>query len=169
MTTIESSELCKVTKSHGSGSANTRNMNDSSKRFKIPFKKLRFSLRTLGVATAIVAIACYWLVLPTINAQRFVRDVKCENYERADTYFRNLDDRFLLAWNEKYWRLYARASLEPWSFAELLRGRRLVRMHLTFGDATLRSREWLIAATRIGLLQPQLTMLSHGGGGGMAI
>lgn len=132
--------------------------------------RLRFSLRTLLLATTIVAAACYELVLPTINAQRFVRAVAAENYELADAYFHDPDDKFLFDWNEKHWRFKALAELEPWSFSEFVRGRRLVRLRGIYADAgPMRSREWIIPVTRSGLLQPRPNLPSRGVGGGGGI
>ena len=132
--------------------------------------RLKFSLRTLFLTTAIVAVACYWLILATINAQRFVGAVASENYELADTCFREPDDRFLFDWNEKRWRFKAEAWLEPWSFREFMRGERLVRLQVIYGDAgPLRRREWAVTATRAGFPRPKPVMLSRGFGGGGGI
>ena len=117
--------------------------------------RLRFSLRTLFLTTTIVAAACYWLILPTINAQGFVGAVASKNYELADTYFRDPDDRFLFDWNEKRWRFMAHAGVEAWSFGELMRGERRVRLRVMFGDAgPMRTGNWTVIATRGGLLSP---------------
>jgi hypothetical protein len=129
----------------------------------------RFSLRILFLATALVAAGCYWLILPTINAQGFVRAVARRDYARADDCFRDRQHQFLFNWNDKHWHFKASAGLEPWSFREFMRGERLVRLRVTSGDATVRTSEWIVAATRSGLLEPQPTWPSGGVGGGGSI
>jgi hypothetical protein len=120
----------------------------------------------LFIGTAIVAAACYWLILPSIKAQRFVRAVSSGNYQRADAYFNNQEDQFLFGWNDKHWHFHADAELEPWSFSQFLRGERLVRLRVRAGDATVRTREWILAATRGGLLEPEPTWPRGGVGVG---
>jgi hypothetical protein len=132
---------------------------------------LRFSLRTVFVLVTIVAGASYWFMLPTIYARGFVNAVAAADYERADEYFRNPDDRLLCEQNGKYWRFIARAKLESSSFGALLRGRRRVTLTVMFHDAgPLRTQEWTVSVTRAGLLTPQPVLRRSGGfgGGGLA-
>jgi hypothetical protein len=128
-------------------------------------------LRTLLTLTAILADGCYWLILPTIHAERFVRAVSAADYERADDCFRDPNDRFLLGWNSRHWHFSANAEVEPWSLAQLMRSERLVRLRVTSGDATVRTRDWIIPATRAGALEPQPTFPRSGvsGGGGFDV
>ncbi|MCI0332409.1 MAG: hypothetical protein L0228_04205, partial [Planctomycetes bacterium] len=86
----------------------------------------RFSLRWLFLATALVAVLCYWLVYPTVVANRFVRSVAAKDYALADTCFQNPNDRILFDLNENHWRFKAQAELEPQSFTQLLRGLRII-------------------------------------------
>ena len=118
------------------------------------------------IVTTIVAAGCYWLMLPTVNAQRFVRAVAAAKYASADAYFCNADDQFLSNSNNKRWHFKATAELAPWSLQQLLKGKRLVRIRVTSGDATVRTSEWLVAATRAGLLQPEPTWPRYGSVGG---
>ena len=97
--------------------------------------RLRFSLRTLFVAATVVAVVCYWMIRPTIIAERFVRAVSAKNYERADACFRSVDDRFLLEMNEKHWRFFAQAELQPGSYKEFVRGHRRIELQMSYGDA----------------------------------
>ena len=129
---------------------------------------LRSRTAMLGfvVLIAVLAVGCYSLAFPTIKAQQFSRLVASQNYELADTCFRNPEDGFLDRWNEKHWRFKAEAELATWSFSELLRGVRQVRIRVMFGDAgPLRSREWLVTSTRGGLLPPEPTYLTGVFGG----
>ena len=124
----------------------------------------RFSLRTLFVLTTLFAGMCYLLILPSIHAQQFAHAIATENYELADSSFRDQNDRFLADWNEKHWRFKAKAELGQWSLSEFVRGRRLVRLWVMYGDAgPMRGQEWIVIATRAGLLQPQPTFNSGGG------
>jgi hypothetical protein len=130
--------------------------------------RLRFSLRWLFLATMAVAVACCWLVFPTINAQSFARAVAVRNFERADSYFRYSRDRFLLKLNDKYWRFHAQAELEPLSLSQLLRGQRLLKLYVAFGDAgPMRSQGYAVLVTRAGMLSP--SPMIGGAVGGMGI
>ena len=129
--------------------------------------RLKFSLRALFVATTIVAASCYWLMLPTIKAKRFAHSVATENYQLADAYFRDPDDKFLHDWNEKHWRFKAEVELEKWSFSELIHGERRVRLRVICGDAgPMRGSEWIVEVTRGGVLSPNPTNTTRGIGGG---
>jgi VanZ family protein len=59
-----------------------------------PIHWRRFSLRTIFVVMTFVAVACYWMMLPTINAQRFVHAIQTGNYASADNFLRNTEYRF---------------------------------------------------------------------------
>lgn len=127
----------------------------------------RFSLRVLFLTMTLVAAGCYWLMLPTIAAQRFARAVASENYELADSFFLDPHDQFLHSWNEKHWRFRADAKLEPWSIREFASGRRSVILRVSFGDAgPMRSAAWIVIATQTGLQKPEPTWSGGGMGGG---
>jgi hypothetical protein len=132
--------------------------------------RFRFSLRWLLLATAIVAACCYWLVLPTIIAKRFVRAVASANYVRADACFADPNSRFLSKLNDKHWRFLARAELKSWSLTGSRLGNRLIQLGVSYGDAgPIRSFSFDVIVTRAGLLTPVPTMTSGGFGfGGLA-
>lgn len=95
--------------------------------------RLRFSLRTLLILTAIVAGLCYyWIVMPLATAKRFVDAIGANHYEAADRMFWNDLDRGLAQWNKKYWGMRAGGEVLPWSAAQFLTGRRDLRLHLTY-------------------------------------
>jgi hypothetical protein len=130
--------------------------------------RLRFSLRTLFVATTIAAAGCCEFVLPSVNARRFIEALAAKHYERADAYFRDANDRFLFEFHDKHWRFVARAKLERWSLRQFLRAERLLILSVAYGDAgPMRSRMFVVVVTRSGLLTPQPTFVggSFGGGG----
>jgi hypothetical protein len=118
----------------------------------------RFSLRALFVLTTIVALGCWWLILPSLSAQRFLRAVNSADYQQADAFFQKGDNRFLVKWNDEYWQFTSSAELEPWTFREVLRGQRRVKLHLSYGGPSpLRIRTYRVTATRSGLLEAELS------------
>jgi hypothetical protein len=126
----------------------------------------RFSLRTLFVVTTLFAGLCYLLILPSIHAEQFVRAVTKQNYELADSFFHDQQDRFLSDWNEKHWRFKTGAKLGQWSLGEFVRGERQVRLSVMYGDAgPMRTSEWTVVATRAGLSSLEPAMASSGVGG----
>ncbi len=128
----------------------------------------KFSLRTLFLMTTVVAAGFYWLMLPTITAQRFARAIASENYQLADSYFRDPGDQFLHSWNEKHWRFQASANLDPWSVRGFAIGRRSVTLRVAYGDAgPMRPAAWIVVATQTGLQKPEPTWSGGAGGGGI--
>jgi len=118
----------------------------------------------LLVAIALMAGACYWLILPTIEAERFVRAVDSGDFESADACFHKPLDRFFVSWNEKNWAFKPQAELESWSFAEFVGGRRRVAVRITYGNpGRLHGLEGTITATRSGLKSPDFTEFGFGG------
>jgi hypothetical protein len=108
------------------------------------------------LAVTIIACGCYWLMLPTLNARRFVEAMRAENYRLADGCFRDPNDRFLVDWNERYWRFQVRANLETWSLGEFIRGKRMVRLSIAYGNAgPLRFDVLNVSVTPTGLHSPQ--------------
>ncbi len=93
----------------------------------------RFSLRTLLIATAILAGLCYyWIGMPRATAKRFVDAISAEDFSAADQMFQKADDRGLVASKAKYWGFRADAEILPWGVGQLLSGRRDVRLHTTY-------------------------------------
>ena len=92
----------------------------------------RFSLRTLLALTTLTALLCYWLILPTLKAQKFVAAVTAKDFARADGHLRNSNDAFLVNANEKHWGFVADARLAPWSLAQLLSGRRSISLNTQY-------------------------------------
>jgi hypothetical protein len=126
--------------------------------------RFRFSIRVLFVATAIVAAGCYWLMLPTIVAKRFVRAVESADYAAADNCFRDVTDRIFAAYNQKFWTFQLQAALAPSSAAQIWRGERQITFHLAFGGPMpARVHEGTIVATRLGLKSPEITGGISGG------
>ena len=140
------------------------NASSTSTEPRKPRSRFRFSLRVLLVAIALMAGVCYWLILPTIEAERFVRAVDSGDFESADACFHRPKDRFFVSWNEKNWAFKPEAELESWSFAEFIGGRRRVAIRITYGNpGRIRDLEGTIIATRSGLKSPDFTQFSSGG------
>jgi len=90
----------------------------------MPRFRPRFSLKGLLAATAVVATATYFFMLPTIRAERFVRYVRSGGTEQAEA-TAMLSSGFELKYRSILW-VHTYITLEPLTFSELLRCRRTV-------------------------------------------
>lgn len=119
----------------------------------------RFSLRTLFlITTALAAFCCYWFVLPSFQARRFVSAVRASDFVTADACFRNTDDQMLAKLHKEYWTFKLDAELEPCSFAEFLHGERRINFQLAFaGPRPLIARGGTITSTALGLQSLEVT------------
>lgn len=117
--------------------------------------RLHFSLRTLFLLMTAVAGLCLWFTLPSLIAKRFLAVVANEEYQSADAFFRNADDRFLANWSDKRWAFRSSAQLLPLTFDQFVRRQRAVRIETTFMqfDQSLKC-DVLITATPLGLKNP---------------
>lgn len=95
-------------------------------------KWYRFSLRTVFVVMTIVALLCYWSVLPTINAQKFVQAIKSKEYSAAEGLFVSGSDRFPGKYksNTDY---VAHAHLNAVTWNDILHGRRRISGTIIYG------------------------------------
>jgi hypothetical protein len=138
--------------------------NLSSTEQRRPRSWFRFSLRVLLLVTALLAGICYWLILPTIEAERFVRAVDTGDFKSADACFHRPEDRFFVSWKEKNWAFKPQAELESWSFTEFVEGRRRVAIRITYGNpGQLHGLEGTATATRSGVKSPDFTNIQFGG------
>lgn len=96
-------------------------------------RHFRFSLRTLFVAMAIVAGACYWLMLPTLNAQRFAAAIGARNYREAERLFAPGAETFPGAWKEHEY-FEPKVIVKPWTWRDLLHGERHLTVGIGYGD-----------------------------------
>jgi hypothetical protein len=118
----------------------------------------KFSLRAAFVATAVVALFCYWLMLPTIKAQRFIGAVKSSDFRAADNHLRDPKDRFLDDYSKKYWTFQLQAALAPLSAREFLRGERRITFRLAYGGPRpVIIVEGTLVSTARGLSSPEVT------------
>jgi hypothetical protein len=129
-----------------------------SRKTEWPNMRLRFSLRALFFLTALIAALCFWFVLPTLTARRFLAAVASEDYRSADGFFSNSDDRFLANWADKRWGFRTTGELLPLTFGQLVRRQRTVRVEMKyfqFDENVLCDAR--IAATPLGLKKPELS------------
>jgi hypothetical protein len=123
--------------------------------------RLRFSLRMMFLATTVVAGVCYWLILPSVKAGRFVRAIEAADFEVADRCFCNSDDRFLVAWKNIFWSMKAYAQVEPLSIRQLIRGERHVTVTVDHAGPDGTSTAGIIA-NRTGLEAPNINFTKVG-------
>jgi hypothetical protein len=125
--------------------------------------RLRFSLRTLLIATAILALFLfYWVIRPTQTANQFVRAVNCEDYTTADQLTWHSSDLSFSKWKDERWGFSTKAELAPWSIRQFLRGNRDIELYMTYFqlDETHETRMHL-AATSLGIKQPDTITKKH--------
>jgi hypothetical protein len=119
------------------------------------------------VGTAVVACGCYWLMLPTLNAQRFVAAVAAGDYAAADAFFADPADRFLEQCDTDYTIIAQQPKLEPASWRGVLCGRRQISLRIVYSTPTRTDAHYvLIMATPAGLRPPQRPHWPGGSGGG---
>jgi hypothetical protein len=113
------------------------------------------------LASAVVAGVCYWFILPTVNAGRFVRAVETADFKLADDCFCDAEDRFLVSWKDIFWSMEAGAYLEPLTIRQLLRGERRITVSVdhTSPDGTSTAS---VVANRTGLERPNLNFTKIG-------
>jgi VanZ family protein len=93
----------------------------------------QFSLRTIFVAMTLIAVACYFLVLPTMHAQRFVRAVANKDYAGAEQLFTAGSDTFPGTFKQ-HRILKQHVELAPLTWSDFRRGRRSIGVSIQYGD-----------------------------------
>jgi hypothetical protein len=119
------------------------------------------------VLTTLVAVVCYVLVLPTVNAKRFIRAIDAGDFPAADALFIDPSDAFLADWREESSEFRATAELLPWSIRQIIAAERTVSLNILKMEVNGPSRGRLIRiiAHRTGLGKPPVYGGSFGGGG----
>lgn len=92
--------------------------------------KLRFSIRTLLIVTALAAIAMWWLASPDATSQRFVTAIESGNYDLAGAMFLVDGANDMLTKWKPLNSAYA-LPIAP-KLRDRLRGRRLIRLVVTY-------------------------------------
>lgn len=118
-----------------------------------PRRRFRYSLRTLFGVVAMFAIGSYWLAMPTILAQKFLRAIEEEDYAQAATLFVPRDEqhpyRFPIGIKNDPAGRKPRVTLKPLTFDELTRGIRTIHATVPSGWNSDSLNIW---ATRNGLV-----------------
>ncbi|NND97512.1 MAG: hypothetical protein HKN47_09320 [Pirellulaceae bacterium] len=87
------------------------------------FPKLRFSIRTVLVVTAVAALATFWIVTPTVRARQFAAAIDERDHDRFARQLRldtTEDARAQLS------AITGGCELEPWTWQQLIGGTRYV-------------------------------------------
>ena len=107
-------------------------------------KRIRFSLRALLVAVAFAAVLCWWLMIPTYNAKKYVDAINVGDFEVADQMCSDSESRFPAFFfpNGDYETFHYRATIKPVSWQNIWNGTR---------DITTDFHACSITATRNGI------------------
>ena len=90
----------------------------------------RFSIRSLFILTAVVAVAAWWLASPTAMAQKFAKAVNQERYDQAaDLFVVRGANSMLTEWKPL---VEAHALPTKLTLMDLVRGRRAVHLTVTY-------------------------------------
>jgi VanZ family protein len=93
----------------------------------------RFSLKALFVLTTFAAAVCYWMMLPTINAQRFVRALHEREYGKAEHLFVSWSDKFPGDFKQHdIFEIDPR--IQPLTWSELWQGERRILVTARYGN-----------------------------------
>lgn len=98
-----------------------------------PQHRYRFSLRALFVLMTLVALASYWLVLPTLNAQRFIHSLQHKDYATADRLFFDRSNSFPGSFKE-HSHFETSTNMAPLTWSDILNGKRHINIAIDYGD-----------------------------------
>jgi VanZ family protein len=98
-----------------------------------PRTRRRFSLKTLFLLMTITAAACYWMMLPTMNAQSFMRAIQLHDYATAESLFASEDNAFPGGF-KNYDHFDAHVKLAPLTWGDLWKGERRISVTIDYGD-----------------------------------
>ena len=85
-------------------------------------RKIRFSVRSLVILSALTVLAIWWLATPSANAMRFAQAVNSKRYEIAQSMFAVERSKMMLPTDIPI--LNAKVVTTAWTWKDLLRGRR---------------------------------------------
>lgn len=94
----------------------------------------RFSLKTTFILMTLAAVLLYWMVLPTVHAQRFVLAIQSKDYAAAETLFVSGSETFPGSFKE-YQVCEPHADLDSMSWSDFWHGRRRINGGIRYGDA----------------------------------
>lgn len=113
-------------------------MTISNLRFRVPLfwfsslrlRKIRFSVRSILILSALVVLAIWWLATPSATADRFVRAISEQRYDRAQEMFAIERSRMMLPTEIPI--LTAHATVGDLTWKDLLRGRRAIDFKVVY-------------------------------------
>lgn len=94
---------------------------------------LRFSLRWLLVASALIPAGLYWLALPTLYAQRYAAAINRGDWAAADKLCIDPRESFPGDWPQ-HKTFQPRASLRPATWQDVRSGQRQLMVGINYGD-----------------------------------
>ena len=96
-------------------------------------RRYSFRLRTLFVLTALAALAIYWLMLPTLQARRFIRALDTGEFDVAERMCVPETGIFPGGW-KNHTTFESHPVLEELRWRDLLRGERPFFIGIKYGD-----------------------------------
>jgi hypothetical protein len=99
----------------------------------MPRPAVRFSLRWLLLAGALIPAGIYWLALPTLKAQSYAAAINRGDYAAADKLCVDRERSFPGDWT-RHSTFQPRASVKPASWSDIRRGRRQLYVAIAYGD-----------------------------------
>ena len=98
---------------------------------KLKFLRIRFSIRTLIIASALVGVVSFWLTAPYINAHKFASALNERDFETAEQLFTS-DEEFPQSLTKEHIALDA--HVVRGLFAEFVMGRRYIDVRIIVGE-----------------------------------
>ena len=99
----------------------------------MPRPAIRFSLRWLLVASALIPAAIYWLALPTLNARSYAAAINRGDWAAADKLCTDRQRAFPGDWT-RHVTFQPRAALKPPTWSDIRHGRRQLYVAIAYGD-----------------------------------
>jgi hypothetical protein len=93
----------------------------------------RYSLKALFAVLTLVSVGCFWLMLPTLHAQRFAAAMEASDYAAAESLFESGGDVFPGSFKQSR-HFHAGVHINPLQWEELLRGERRISVAVDYGD-----------------------------------
>jgi hypothetical protein len=99
----------------------------------MPRPAIRFSLRLLLVASALIPVAIYWLALPSLNASRYAAAINRGDWAAADKLCVDRQRPFPGDWT-RHKMFQPRAGIKPATWSDWGAGRRQLYVAINYGD-----------------------------------
>jgi VanZ family protein len=92
-----------------------------------------YSLKALFAVATLAAVICYWLVLPTVNAQRFAAAMHHRDYAVAESLFVSPAKVFPGSFKQ-HRHFEPRVGIEPMTWNDFWKGERRIGVGISYGD-----------------------------------